>query len=141
MFPGRAPEGHHLLTCFLGGQLDPEAFDLDDEALDATLREDLGRCFGLGGPLACDIVNVRRWRRALPIFHVGYPALMERLREALPPWLTLASNYLESISVPECVKNAGLAAERAAANLGVSPSAAPSEAAALAGALSGASLA
>jgi oxygen-dependent protoporphyrinogen oxidase len=117
MFPGRAPEGHEQLTCFLGGQLDPEASNLDDEALAELLRAELGKCFGLGAPLACDMINVRRWPRALPIFHVGYPALMKRIAAATPPWLTLASNYMEAISVPECVRKAGLAAKRVAASL------------------------
>jgi oxygen-dependent protoporphyrinogen oxidase len=125
MFPGRAPECYHLLTCFLGGQLDPGAYELEKDALRDLILEELGRCFGLKQPLEGELVNVRHWPRALPIFHVGYPAHIQRLRDALPPWLTLASNYLEAISVPECVRQAGFAAERVAAHVNASAPSAP----------------
>jgi oxygen-dependent protoporphyrinogen oxidase len=117
MFAGRAPAGHHLLTCFLGGQLDPDATTLDDRALADLLQDELGRVFQLGASLEMTLVNVVRWERALPLYLTGYPTLARAIRESCPPWLRLVGNYLEAISVPDCVHAAQVTADALADSL------------------------
>lgn len=100
MFAGRAPEGETLITCFMGGELDPSACDLDDEALVREATGDLTRALGYraGQPL---FTQVTRWSPALPVYRTGHPQRVERIRKALPEGLHLTGNYLEAISLPE----------------------------------------
>src|SRR5204862_469871 len=46
-YPGRAPAGHALIRCFMGGALDAEALREDDEGLVARARRELGAALGV----------------------------------------------------------------------------------------------
>jgi len=112
LFPGRAPEGKVTLTAFLGGRTDPGAIDLDDRQLLDAVLGDLRRSVGVRGePL---VVAIRRWRRAIPQYEVGYGRFVDRLQEleqALPG-LSIGGNLRGGVSVPDCVKSsAALAAQ------------------------------
>ncbi|MGE5232937.1 MAG: protoporphyrinogen oxidase [Acidobacteriota bacterium] len=112
LFPGRAPEGQVALTAFLGGRTDPGAIELDDgQLLDAVLG-DLRRALGVRGEPR--VVAIRRWRRAIPQYEVGYERFVDRLQEleqALPG-LAIGGNLRGGVSVPDCVKSsAALAAQ------------------------------
>ena len=64
LFPGRAPAGHELLHCMLGGVRWPEAVHLPDAALQARLAEDLSRTLGIADPPARARVRALAARRA-----------------------------------------------------------------------------
>ncbi len=94
LFDGRAPEGGDLLAGFVGGMKDPEALDLDDEALASVVLDDLRDLTGLEAPP--DMVKVLRYRQAIPQLVLGHPDRLERVqaRRAALPGLFLAGNYL-----------------------------------------------
>ncbi len=102
IFPGRAPEGHRLLTCFYGGEIDPEATRLDDKELRSAVIDDLTKSMGLLKP-DFRLFRVERWARALPIFRVGHMARIKQAVAALPPGLHLLANYLGGVSIPDRV--------------------------------------
>lgn len=102
IFDNRAPAGHRLLTCFYGGEKDPEAMTWDDEQLRAQFLADLKTTMRFaGGDFA--LLRFTRWERALPIFRVGHARVVEQLRAALPPGIELLGNYLGDVSVPNRV--------------------------------------
>ncbi|HEV7671471.1 MAG TPA: protoporphyrinogen oxidase [Thermoanaerobaculia bacterium] len=109
IFPNRAPKGHVALSAFLGGRTDPEVVDpaiWNDDRLLALVREELGRALGLSGRPAVAIV--RRWPRAIPQYEVGhgrFVALAEEIERDLPG-LHFAGNFLQGVSVPDCIQNA-----------------------------------
>jgi protoporphyrinogen/coproporphyrinogen III oxidase len=109
IFPGRAPEGHVALVAFLGGRTDPEITTRGargDDAVYATVREELGRAIGLSGEPVFH--HVRRWPRAIPQYEIGhgrFVALAEEI-ERENPGLRISGNFLRGISVPDCIKNA-----------------------------------
>jgi oxygen-dependent protoporphyrinogen oxidase len=106
IFPGRAPEGHASLVAFLGGRTDPEITMRGDDAVYATVREELGRTIGLSGEPVFH--HVRRWPRAIPQYETGhgrFVALAEEI-ERENPGLRISGNFLRGISVPDCIKNA-----------------------------------
>ena len=78
VWPGRAPEGRVLLRCIFGGGRDPEATKLDDAALIAQARRDIGRAFGSDEvtPVHASVV---RWPQGLPRYPVGH---RDQVREA-----------------------------------------------------------
>lgn len=111
IFPGRAPGGHALLTCFVGGDIDPAGNDLDDGAIRAQVREDLERTIGLrGGDFA--LFRIRRWDPALPLFRPGHVARIRVVNDGLPAGIRLLGNFQGGISIPDRVRAArGLADE------------------------------
>ncbi|HLX06462.1 MAG TPA: protoporphyrinogen oxidase [Thermoanaerobaculia bacterium] len=113
-FPDRAPEDCVALTAYFGGRTDPEAASWSDERLGAVAQEELGHVLGVRGePLAS---VVRRWPRAIPQYELGHGrflALQAELERDLPG-LYLAGNYLQGVSVADCVRNATALAARIA---------------------------
>ncbi len=114
LFPGRAPQGHTLLTVFTGGRLDPDAMSLDDAALRRCVVADLARAVGLVGEPA--LFHVTRWPRAIPQYVVGHKDRVARVDVAVRalPGLTLLSNWRGGIAMPDCVRNANSAADELA---------------------------
>lgn len=105
LFPGRAPEGWHLLTCFIGGATDPDVRTLDDAALVERVAADLKRAIGAKG--APKVVAVSRWERAIPQYTLGHVARIAELEHALRPFgIRLLGNYLDGVSVGDCVARA-----------------------------------
>jgi oxygen-dependent protoporphyrinogen oxidase len=117
-FAGRAPAGTALFRLFLGGARHPEQVELDDDALVALARTELRETLGVAAEPT--LVRVVRWRRAMPQYHVGHAARVERIeaRVAAVPWLALAGNAYRGVGIPDCVRSGQLAADRVAAGVG-----------------------
>jgi oxygen-dependent protoporphyrinogen oxidase len=104
LFPNRAPDGHALISCFIGGSRQPEYATLDDEALVQLVTEELDALLGLNdGPV---FQRIDRWSQAIPQYNLGFGAIragMDRL-EADNPGLHLAGNFRGAgISVGDCI--------------------------------------
>jgi oxygen-dependent protoporphyrinogen oxidase len=114
LFPGRAPEGHVLVTVFTGGALDPAAVAMEPDALESFVRADLGRALGLSAAPA--LVHVTRWPRAIPQYVVGHKDRVARIDAALAahPGLHLAGNWRGGIAMTECARNAAALADELA---------------------------
>lgn len=118
IFPGRAPEGHALLTSMIGGALDDRAAHEDDATLLAAVRADLRTAMGIDAePI---FVRVFRHPRGIPQYVVGH---MERLRWidqrlAAHRGLLVCGNSYRGISVNACVQEAAMIAEAALAHPG-----------------------
>jgi oxygen-dependent protoporphyrinogen oxidase len=114
LFPGRAPDGHALLTVFAGGRLDADAAKLDDAAVRRFVVADLARAVGLEGVPA--LFQTTRWLRAIPQYFVGHKDRVARIESAVRalPGLTLLSNWKGGIAMPDCVRAAELAADELA---------------------------
>jgi oxygen-dependent protoporphyrinogen oxidase len=103
LFPGRAPAGHVALTTFVGGMRAPELGGLDDDALRALVRAELGRLLGARGEPVC--FRVRRWPRAIPQYTVGYQRFKDIMNavEVAAPGLFLGGNCRDGISLANCL--------------------------------------
>lgn len=116
-FAGRAPQGHSLLRAFVGGALQPESFDLDEEELLSRVRKDLRDLLGIEkDPL---FAEVTKWQRSMPQYHVGHVELVKRIGERVTslPGLTLAGNAYTGPGIPDCIRSGENAAERLVASL------------------------
>jgi oxygen-dependent protoporphyrinogen oxidase len=118
-FSGRAPAGHVLLRAFLGGTRDPGVLDLDDAALTATVRDEMGRVLGLRG--APVLERVFRWPRATPQMEVGHLERMARLDAILAamPGVFLTGAGLRGTGLPDSIADGQRTAESAGAFLEV----------------------
>ncbi|MEL6706482.1 MAG: protoporphyrinogen oxidase, partial [Bacteroidota bacterium] len=70
LFPNRAPIGHILLTCFVGGMRQPALAAESTEALLPRLRRDLAALLGVRA--APVFVERFSWTHAIPQYHLGY---------------------------------------------------------------------
>ena len=111
-FPGRAPADAVLLRSFVGGALDPEAMDLADDALVALVRRELADVIGAAGtPL---LVQVDRWRGAMPQYTVGHLARVARIAALVGrhTGLALAGAAYEGVGIPQVIASGQAAAAR-----------------------------
>jgi oxygen-dependent protoporphyrinogen oxidase len=121
LFPGRAPEGHVLLTVFVGGTRDPDFVHSDPHTVTARVLDELRTLLGATGEPSFRAVEI--WPKAIPQYVLGYGRFkdiadqMERTNEGL----ALAGTYRDGISVGDAISSGARAATRIAGHLGLDP--------------------
>ncbi len=102
LFPGRAPEGMHLTTTFVGGARAPHLAHHDDEALIELVLGELRATLGVRG--APTFQHVVHWRQAIPQYRAGYQQVLDALQrcEALFAGLHIIGNFRDGVSVEQC---------------------------------------
>jgi protoporphyrinogen/coproporphyrinogen III oxidase len=116
-FPGRAPEGRILLRTFVGGAMQPDMLDLSDEEILQTVRAELKSILGVGGKP--DFMEVCRYEKSMPQYHLGHCERVARIRELTERYsgLELAGNAYSGVGIPDCISSGESAAERLATEL------------------------
>jgi oxygen-dependent protoporphyrinogen oxidase len=111
-FPGRAPDGRVLLRTFVGGAMQPELLGLDDEEIVRIVSQELAGMLGVRGQP--DFMEVVRWDRVMPQYHLGHVERVSRIFElaASLPGIELAGNSYHGVGLPDCIASAEAAAER-----------------------------
>lgn len=118
LFPGRAPEGHALLTTFVGGATDPSAAKLQREELSSLVHREIAPLLSIKkGPI---FSNITIWPRALPQYNLGHGDRLASIAKNLArfPGIYLAGNYLRGPAIGSCVEQAFSVAEEVKKNLG-----------------------
>lgn len=111
-FPGRAPDNCVLIRVFLGGMLQPNWVDQDDDILTRVAGEELAELLHVQGPPV--LQDVTRWHGAMPQYHVGHLETVGRIEQALQqlPGLQLAGNAYQGVGIPSAIHSGEQAAER-----------------------------
>jgi len=111
-FAGRAPADHVLLRAFVGGALQPELFELDEDEMIRRVRADLGDLLGIDQPPL--FTAVEKWRRSMPQYHVGHLTLIAEIqtRAQTHSGLHLCGNAYGGAGVPDCIRSAEAAANQ-----------------------------
>lgn len=107
VFPERSPEGHQLLMTFIGGVRSGDRLEtMSDDDIEAVVGEQLGGLLGVAGK--ADMFHLKRWKRAIPQYRVGYETVTEKCAafEENNPGIYFCSNFYRGISMGDCVKNA-----------------------------------
>ena len=118
VFAGRAPEGHVLLTAFVGGVRHPDLANADLNTLTARVLDDLRLLLGVRGEPTFRAFQL--WPRAIPQYALSYGRFKEIMDDAerRNPGLALAGSYRDGVALPEVMAAASQAAERLGAHLG-----------------------
>jgi protoporphyrinogen/coproporphyrinogen III oxidase len=121
LFPGRAPDGHVLLTVFLGGTRDPDFVNTDPHTLTARVLDELRIVLGVQGDPTFRAHQV--WPKAIPQYVLGYGRFKDIMdhAEQANPGLVLAGTYREGIAVGDAMASGERAASRVAQLLGQEP--------------------
>jgi oxygen-dependent protoporphyrinogen oxidase len=106
LFPGRAPEGHALLTSFVGGATDPTAASLPAEALTSLVHREISPILSISAEPVFS--NATFWPRALPQYNLGHGDRLAAVARLLRkhPGIWLAGNYLRGPAIGSCVEQA-----------------------------------
>ena len=112
-YPGRAPDGHVLLRCFLGGALDAALLAEPDASLVARARAELAAALGVTAEPV--LTRVSRWPASMPQYRVGHLTRVEAIerRVAAAPGLRLAGGAYRGVGIADCVRSGEAAAESA----------------------------
>ena len=112
-YPGRAPEGHVLLRCFVGGAMNEDILGSDDGALALTARDELRQALGV--TVEPVLTRIARWPKGMPQYQVGHSARVEALERCatMLPGLHLAGGAYRGVGIADCVRSGEEAADRA----------------------------
>lgn len=111
-FPGRAPKELTLLRAFVGGDLQPELFQLDEDEMLQKVSSDLASLLNINGvPL---FTEVAKWSRSMPQYEVGHLERVSQIEAEVNklPSLTLAGNAYRGAGIPDCIRSGETAAQR-----------------------------
>jgi len=105
LFGDRSPKNYHLLTCFIGGDRNPDLASEPTEKLRDIVTEELNQLLGIAGEPVFSHHNY--WPRAIPQYKVGFDRYLSVMREVEKehPGLYLAGNYRNGVSVPDCLSS------------------------------------
>ncbi len=117
-YANRAPDGHVLLRVFVGGAMQSELVDLDDEPLQELVLRELSDLLSITGQPMLRFVT--RQIEAMPQYYLGHEQLIERIEKRADqlPNFAVASNVLHGIGIPNCIQAGEKAAEAIKAQLG-----------------------
>jgi oxygen-dependent protoporphyrinogen oxidase len=118
VFPGRAPEGHVLLTAFVGGARDHDFVQADSQTMTARVLDDLRVLLGTQGEPTFRSLQV--WPKSIPQYTLGYGRFKDIAEdvERRNPGLALAGTYRDGVSLAEAIGSGERAALRVAQRLG-----------------------
>lgn len=124
-FPMRAPSGKVILRTFIGGAMQPELFNISDDEIHNTVREELRDLLGVGGTPDFEVLT--RYPRAMPQYHVGHLDRVREIRKIAEGLgsISLAGNAFDGVGIPDTIQSGEGAAKRAFADL-FRPSPSPS---------------
>lgn len=99
----RAPEGWVNMRVFLGGNR-PAFADTFDSELVTIAKQSIQNILHLSQPIT--VVEVRKWRNALPQYMVGHSEKMDRLDEHLRKQskIFLAGTSYRGVGIPDCIR-------------------------------------
>lgn len=106
LFPNRAPDKEILLTNFIGGSHDEKAVELPDKELGDIVSQEIKSILALKNtPKA---ISVYKYQKAIPQYTLGHLTRLATIESELnsQPGLYLASNYLQGVSLGDCVSRA-----------------------------------
>jgi oxygen-dependent protoporphyrinogen oxidase len=111
LFTGRAPEGHALLTTFVGGATDPSAAGLPTDELASLVHHEISPILSITAEPIFASITV--WPRALPQYNLGHGGRLSAVAKLLQkhPGIWLSGNYLRGPAIGSCVEQALAVAE------------------------------
>ena len=111
-FEGRAPANHFLVRLFVGGALQSEFLDRDDDALLDLGRRELRELLSIEAePL---LARVHRWPKSMTQYRVGHAEHVAALEAEIEkcPGLALAGNAYHGVGLADCIRDGEEAAQR-----------------------------
>jgi oxygen-dependent protoporphyrinogen oxidase len=105
-FEGRAPEDYVIVRVFIGGAMQPELLDQDDDALTNIAVEELQQIIGLKGDPEWS--TAVRWDNAMPQYHVGHHRIVQKIETSIQQvdGLSVMTNALHGVGIAPVIAQA-----------------------------------
>jgi oxygen-dependent protoporphyrinogen oxidase len=118
-FPNRAPQSLGLIRCFLGGSVDEQIVQFDEQAIQKIVQDELRQILGLTA--APVFTRIFKWKKSMAQYTVGHASRIARIQLLASqfPNLALSGNAYLGIGVPDCIRSGTDAAAKMLAALGV----------------------
>ena len=112
IFPNRAPEGYHLITCFLGGARKPELANAQEKEIQESAISELGTL--IQASQKPEILQANYIKKAIPNYPLNHFRLQSQFHEFMKanPGFHVLGNWLEGIGIPDRVRAAQTASDR-----------------------------
>lgn len=110
-FAGRAPQGSVLLRCFIGGAINPQAYELEDSELINAAHKEICNLLGIKAhPL---FALVHRHPQSMPQYPVGHLEHIAQINAKVSKYrgLAFAGNAYNGVGIPDCIRSGEAAAE------------------------------
>lgn len=110
-FPNRTPDGLVLLRTFVGGTLQKDMLNVDDDEMMRIVQGELKTLLGIEAPPQYTVLT--RYPNAMPQYLVGHIQRIEQIRDRIQhhPGLALAGNTYHGVGLPDCVYSGEQAAD------------------------------
>lgn len=116
-WPHRAPADQLLARCYVGGVGREDILQLDDKALTAKVRAELGDICGIRAEPSYTEVN--RWWKGMPQYTLGHLDRLAQLEAALSryPGLFFTGAGYHGVGIPDCIRDGSTTAEQVVQDL------------------------
>ena len=112
-FPERVPEEYVMLRCFVGGAMQEELAEMEENAIGNMVKEELLNLMGID----CEPVflKVFQYKKSNVQYRVGHATLIESIRAKLKnfPGIFVAGSAYTGIGIPDCIRDGTQAAKDA----------------------------
>lgn len=117
LFPHRAPPGHVLISCYIGGMRSPDLANCDTRTSVAKALADLRDIIGARGEPT--FVHHSRLPKAIPQYEVGFGEFKDWMDqfEMNAPGLFLAGHFRDGVSLSDSIVSGAQAAKRIASRI------------------------
>lgn len=111
-FPHTAPNEEELLTIICGGEFHPEIAQWEDNKIFKKVESSIENLLSISGKPT--FKKITSWQNAIPQYYLGHQQILEDIQqfEESHPGFHLAGNFINGISVSDCIKNAKELAEK-----------------------------
>jgi oxygen-dependent protoporphyrinogen oxidase len=112
LFPGRTPDNHQLLTCFIGGARNPKLAGKHKQELQEVVLSEISELLNITGKPVFS--HFRFWPKTIPQYEVGYDHILNQITEIedLKKGLFIDGNFRGGVSVPDCILSGFETAEK-----------------------------
>jgi oxygen-dependent protoporphyrinogen oxidase len=110
-FEGRAPSDTVLLRCFVGGALNQDFLNNDDQQIIGTVRDELKKILNIKSEP--HLTHLKRYPNSMPQYNVGHSEILSNIGKLMSKHqnLELAGNSYEGVGIPDCINSGEKAAE------------------------------
>ena len=110
-FPHRAPDDHVMLRCYLGGALQADIAEKDEETMANLVKQDLKEIMGITEqPIFCKVFHNRK---ANVQYQVNHSQRIDTIMQELQEGLFLAGSTYRGVGIPDCIQSGTQSAESA----------------------------
>lgn len=122
LFPGRAPDGRALITCFVGGAVRPEMANVTEEDPQQTAVDEISSLLGCSDRPT--VVGARTIPFAIPNPAPGHYRIVDRIAEVekIEPRIRWMGSWRDGVGVPDRLRSAVAMARFIGESFGSGPS-------------------